>query len=113
MRVILLLGCNFVRTQRLAITIFTAYMLGIGGLFGWHEPRPDARFFLQWHSFYVVLLTAMVAIPAIWSERRSKRILAVLSKGIGRWQYLGGILFGCAVISAWFCTLLALITAWL
>jgi ABC-type transport system involved in multi-copper enzyme maturation permease subunit len=113
MRAILLIGANFARTQWLAVAILTAYLAGIGVLFGWNEPRPDARFFLEWHSFYLVLLGAMIALPALWSERRSRRIVAVLSKGIARWQYLGGILCGCTIISAWFCLLVGAITAWL
>ncbi len=113
MRAIVLIGTNFARTQWLAVVIMTAYLVAIGAVFGWHEPRPDARFFLQWHSYYTMLLLAMIAVPAIWSERKSRRILAVLSKGIGRWQYLGGILCGCAIIGAWFCFMVGAITAWL
>jgi len=44
-----------------------------------------------------------VATPAVQMERRTRRILAVLSKGIHRWQYLGGILCGSAIISGIFC----------
>lgn len=113
MRAILLIGTNFARTQWLAVVIMTTYLAAIGGVFGWHEQRPDARFFLQWHSYYAIVLATMIAIPAIWTERKSRRILAVLSKGIGRWQYLGGILCGCAIISAWFCFMIGVITAWL
>ncbi len=113
MRAILMIGTNFARTQWLAVLIMTAYLAAIGVVFGWHDPRPDARFFLEWHSYYLIFLGTMIAIPAIWSERKSRRILAVLSKGIGRWQYLGGILLGCAIISAWFCLLVGVITTWL
>ena len=113
MRAILLIGTNFARTQWLAVAIMTAYLAGVGSVFGWHERRPDVQFFLEWHSYNVIFVGTMIAIPAIWSERRSRRILAVLSKGIGRWQYLGGLLFGCAIISAWFCLLVGVITAWL
>src|SRR5260370_30432556 len=113
MRAILLIATNFARTQWLPVAIMTAYLAGIGGVFGWHEQHPDVRFFLQWHSYNVLFVVTMIAIPAIWSERRSRRILAVLSKGIGRWQYLGGILCGCAMVSAWFCLLVGIITAWL
>lgn len=113
MGAILSIGVNFARMQWLAVAVLTGYMAGMGFVFGWHEPRPDVRFFLEWHSFYVVLLAAFVALPAIWSERRSRRIVAVLSKGIGRWQYLGGILLGCVIVSAWFCLLVGGITAWL
>jgi ABC-type transport system involved in multi-copper enzyme maturation permease subunit len=113
MRAILLIGTNFARTQWLPVAIMTAYLAGIGGVFGWHEQYPDVRFFLQWHSYNVLFVVTMIAIPAIWSERRSRRILAVLSKGIGRWQYLGGILCGCAMVSAWLCLLVGVITTWL
>jgi hypothetical protein len=113
MRAILLIGTNFARTQWLPVAIMTVYLVGIGGLFAWHEPHPDARFYLQWHSYNVIFVLTMIAIPAIWSERRSRRILAVLSKGIGRWQYLGGILCGCVMASAWLCLLVGVITAWL
>ena len=113
MRVILLLATNFARTQWIAASIMTVYLAAIGVVFGWHERQPDARFFLEWHSYYVILLVTMLAIPAIWSERKSRRILAVLSKGIGRWQYLGGILFGCGMISAWLCFVVGAVSVWL
>lgn len=113
MRAILLIGTNFARTQWLPGAIMTAYLAGIGGVFGWHEQHPDVHFFLQWGAYNVIFVGTMIAIPAIWSEQRSRRVLAVLSKGIGRWQYLGGILCGCAMVSAWFCLLVGIITAWL
>src|SRR5258708_4110130 len=108
MRAILLIATNFARTQWLPVAIMTAYLAGIGGVFGWHEQHPDVRFFLQWHSYNVLFVVTMIAIPAIWSERRSRRILAVLSKGIDRWQYLGGILCGCAMIAGIFCLMVGL-----
>jgi hypothetical protein len=55
----------------------------------------------------------MIAIPALQTERKTRRILAVLSKGIHRWQYLGGLLCGCTMISALFCLLIGATAAWL
>ena len=113
MRAVLLLGANFVRTQWIPVAVMTAYLIAAGVLFGWHQQRADVQFYVQWHSYNAVFIGTLIAVPAIWSERRSRRILAVLSKGIGRWQYLGGLLCGCAMISSWFCLLIGGTTAWL
>jgi hypothetical protein len=111
MRVVFLLGTKFVSTQWVPAAVMTAYLIGAGVLFGWHQQRADVQFYLQWHSYNAVFVGALIAAPSIWSERRSRRILAVLSKGIGRWQYLGGILFGCSLLSVWFCLLIGVISA--
>jgi ABC-type transport system involved in multi-copper enzyme maturation permease subunit len=86
------------------------YLVGISGVFGFHEKRQDVIFYLQWHSLYVIALGTMVAIPAIQAERKSRRILAVLSKGIHRWQYLAGLLAGCAMMSALMCVIVGSVT---
>jgi ABC-type transport system involved in multi-copper enzyme maturation permease subunit len=113
MRAVFLLSANFVRTQWIPVAMMTAYLIAAGGLFGWHQQRADVQFYVQWHSYNAVFIGTLIAVPAIWSERRSRRILAVLSKGISRWQYLAGLLCGCALISFWFCVLIGGITAWL
>ncbi len=110
MRAIFLLGLNFVRTQWIALAIITVYMTGIGGVYGLHVQRQEVLFFLRWHAGYAMVLATLLAIPALQTERKSRRILAVLSKGIYRWQYLGGLLFGCALVAAFFCTLVGGIT---
>jgi hypothetical protein len=113
MRAILLIGVNFVRSQWIALAVMVAYMIGIGGVFRWYVQRADVLFFLRWHSGYAVFLGTMVAIPALQAERKSRRILAVLSKGIHRWQYIGGLLCGCGMIAAVFCLLVGGIAGWL
>lgn len=113
MRAVLLLGANFLRSQWLPVAVMTAYLAGAGGLFSWHQQASDVQFYLQWHSYNVIFVATLIALPAIWAERRSHRILAVLSKGITRGQYLGGLLCGCVLISGWFCFLIGGITSWL
>ncbi len=113
MRAIILLGLNFARTQWIAVAVMTAYLLGIGGVFRLHVHRDDVIFFLRWHAGYAIFLTMMMAVPALQMERKTRRILAVLSKGIHRWQYLGGLLCGSAIIAAFFCALVGGIAAWL
>ena len=113
MRPIFLIGINFVRTQWIALAVMSAYVLGIGGVYRIHTQRDEVLFFLRWHAGYAIFFATMIAIPALQTERKTRRILAVLSKGIHRWQYLGGILCGCAMISALFCLLIGATAAWL
>jgi ABC-type transport system involved in multi-copper enzyme maturation permease subunit len=113
MRAVFLLGTNFSRTQWIPVAVMTAYLIAAGGLFGWHQQRADVEFYVQWHSYNAIFIGTLIAVPTIWSERRSRRVLAVLSKGISRWQYLAGLLCGSALISIWFCALIGGITAWL
>src|ERR1051326_3902734 len=113
MLAIALVGLNFVRSQWLVLAVITVYFLGMGGVFRAHVREPDVLFFLRWHVGYAVFLGAVTAVPALHAERKTRRILAVLSKGIYRWQYLGGLLLGCALMAALFCAMTGAITAWL
>jgi hypothetical protein len=108
-----LIGVNFARTQWIALAVMSAYVIGIGGVYRLHTQREEVLFFLRWHAGYAIFLATMLAIPALQMERKTRRILAVLSKGIYRWQYMGGILCGCAMISALFCLLIGGTAAWL
>ncbi|MFL6389408.1 MAG: hypothetical protein ACJ71U_18165 [Terriglobales bacterium] len=113
MRAIVLIGINFVRTQWIALAVMCVYVLGIGSIYRIHTQRDEILFFLRWHAGYAIFFATMIAIPALQTERKTRRILAVLSKGIHRWQYLGGLLCGCAMISALFCLLIGATAAWL
>src|SRR5689334_11828942 len=113
MRAMFLIGVNFARTQWIALAVMSAYVIGIGGVYRLHTQREEVLFFLRWHAGYAIFLATMLAIPALQVERKTRRILAVLSKGIYRWQYMGGILCGCAMISALFCLLIGVTAAWI
>ncbi len=110
MRPVFLLGANFVRTQWLVLLVMSLYLVSVAGVFAYNQELQEARFFLRLHAFYLVAMAVMVAAPAVQTERRSRRIIAVLSKGIHRWQYLGGILCGSAIISAVFCAIVGGVT---
>jgi hypothetical protein len=105
MRAIVLIGVNYLRTQVLTVLIIVVYLAGMAVVFLHNQRGQEARFFVQLHSLYVVFVALMVAVPAIHADRKSRRILAVLSKGIHRWEYLGGLLCGCGLVSAIFCGL--------
>jgi len=106
MRPILLMAGNYVRMQWVTLLIMTVYLGGIGGLFSLHQQSQEVLFFLHSQPLYVLFISLMLAVPAIQADRKSRRLLAVLSKGIHRWQYLGGILCGCGVITAIFSLLI-------
>src|SRR5207302_5953612 len=110
MRAIVLIGINSVRTQWIALAVMCTYVLGIGGIYRIHTQRDEILFFLRWHAGYAIFFATMIAIPALQTERKTRRILAVLSKGIHRWQYLGGLLCGCAMIAALLCLLVGAAT---
>jgi ABC-type transport system involved in multi-copper enzyme maturation permease subunit len=113
MKPVLLIAINFLRTQWVVVTVMATYMVLISGFFSLHEQRQEILFYVQIHATYIVFLAMVVAVSAIHTERRTRRILAVLSKGIHRHQYLAGLLVGSAMMSAILCLLLGSITAWM
>ena len=109
MRSVLLIGFNFVRMQWLTVLIMSFYLVSIAAVFAYNEQRQEVSFFFQSHAFYVLFLGSMLAIPVLQTERKSRRIVAVLSKGIYRWQYLAGLWMGCSIITSFFSLMLGLI----
>lgn len=102
MRSILLIAINYIRTQWLALVIMTVYLFGISGVFALNQQRPEVLFFVRSQPLYLIFLALMLALPAIQADRKSRRIVAVLSKGVHRWEYLGGILVGCSLVTMFF-----------
>src|SRR5579864_169704 len=109
MRAIFLIGLNFVRTQWIAVTVMSVYILASVNLYLPTGHKNDFFFLLRLHSGYTISVIVMMAIPVLQTERKSRRILAVLSKGIYRWQYLSGLICGCAIAAAIFCLLLGVV----
>jgi ABC-type transport system involved in multi-copper enzyme maturation permease subunit len=106
MRPMLLIALNYARMQWVTILVMTVYLAGIGGVFSLNQQTQEVLFFVRSQPLYVIFIALMLAIPAIQTDRKSRRLLAVLSKGIHRWEYLGGLLCGCAIIIAVFCFLI-------
>jgi ABC-type transport system involved in multi-copper enzyme maturation permease subunit len=109
MRPVLLISLNFVRMQWLTVLIMSVYLLSIAALFAYNEQRQEVYFFFQSHAFYILFLGSMLAIPVLQAERKSRRIVAVLSKGIHRWQYLAGLWLSCCIITTGFSVMLGVI----
>jgi len=113
MKPIFLLGTNFLRSQLLLIAIVLAYIICLTGFLAFHVQLPDLLFFVRQQAVYAVALGAMVMVPALQNERKSRRIMGVLSKGIHRWQYLGGLLCGAVLVAGIFCLAVGLAALWL
>jgi ABC-type transport system involved in multi-copper enzyme maturation permease subunit len=113
MRPVFLIATNFVRTQWILLTLMLLYIVGIAGVFGWHSQRDEVLFFLRQQAYYALFLGSLLGIPAIQNERKTRRILAVLSKGIHRWQYIAGMLLGSGLIAGAYCLAVGLATVWL
>ena len=92
-----LIALNFVREQRWPLLVLLFWVLGSSVASGLGSQRlvvDDVLFFLKTQAIYGVAFIAFLAGSAIHNERKSRRILAVLSKGVYRGQYIGGLLVG-------------------
>lgn len=108
MKPVLLIGVNFVREQRWALIALLAYVVVFAGgiAIAGGQSQEDTLFLLRSTSMYGLAFSGLIAASALHNERRSRRILAVLSKGIERGQYLAGLLAGVAMAALVYCATL-------
>ena len=101
MRPALLIASNFLRENRWAVILLLLWGIasGIGAAATAGSSTDDALFFLKQQAVYSVFFTVFLAASALYNQRRSRRILAVLSKGIERYEYLAGIMVGFSSVS--------------
>ncbi len=105
MKPILLIAANFLREQRWAVILLLAWVVFSALISSFSQlDRADVLFFIKQQAVYAVAFSAFLASSAIHNERRSRRILAVLSKGINRAQYLAGLLSGVLIAAAIYLT---------
>jgi ABC-type transport system involved in multi-copper enzyme maturation permease subunit len=99
---LLLIAGNFLREQRWVLLLLLALVLGNGTLFSLvqHDPVDELATFVRLQAAYGVALGVFLVAPAMHNERRSRRILSVLSKAVSRRQYLAGLLAGAAAAVA-------------
>ena len=97
MRVAGLIAINFLREQRWVLVALVSSVIVLSSLASWDTPSialEDVLYFLKQQALYGVAFAVFLASAAIHNDRRSRRILAVLSKGIERREYLAGLLMG-------------------
>src|SRR6266481_4567680 len=103
MRAIWLIGVNFVREQRVVLLVFVFWIFGLVAMFGLFSgstsPREYEALFQQ-QTLYGIVYGLLVAVSSIHGERKSRRILAVLSKGVYRGEYIAGLMLGNALLTS-------------
>jgi hypothetical protein len=114
MRPTLLIAGNFLRENRWPVILLVLWGVGSGvaGALTVGSSLEDALFFLKQQAVYSVFFTVFLSTSAIYNQRRSRRILAVLSKGIERYEYLLGIVAGFSAVSFLYSIALGLTGAW-
>src|SRR5712671_463833 len=103
MRPAWLIGVNFVRQQKVLLFVMVAWLLLFGvamGVVVGGENVEDAMALFRQEAAYGVIVTVFISASAISGERRSRRIIAVVAKGIYRAEYLAGIMTGNALLAA-------------
>jgi hypothetical protein len=109
-----LIAANFLRENRWAVLLLliwavasgVAAALTVGGL------SDDSLFFLRQQAAYSIFFTVFLASSALNNQRRSRRILGVLAKGIRRSEYLAGISLGFIAVGAMYSLVLGIMGAW-
>jgi hypothetical protein len=115
MKPVFLIAINFVREQRWPILVLLLWVLVLaflGLMTSAGREGEDLLFVFKQVALYVVAFSVFFGSSAIYNDRRSRRILSVLSKAIERRQYLSGLVLGIAIASAIYCFALGLTGSW-
>jgi ABC-type transport system involved in multi-copper enzyme maturation permease subunit len=113
----LLIAGNFLREHRWPVVILLAWIvfttLATAGVGQQRVVADDVVFFVQQQAVYICGFTAFLAANAINNERKSRRILLVLSKAVSRGEYLLALLSGTEVMAVIYAALFAVCCTWL
>jgi ABC-type transport system involved in multi-copper enzyme maturation permease subunit len=112
---VLLIAINFAREQRwpiLTLLLWVLLLAFLGLVTDIHREREDLLFVFKQDAVYVLAFSVFFGGSAIYNERRSRRILGVLSKAVGRQQYLSGLVLGVTIACAVYCFALGMTGSW-
>ena len=117
MRQVSLIAGNFLREHRWPVLILFAWIILVAaatGDFGRSRPvSEDVVFYCQQQAMYICVFSAFLAADAIHNERKSRRILLVLSKAISRGEYLLAVILGTCTMAVAYALLFGLCGVWL
>jgi len=105
MRPVLIIARNFLRQMRWLLIIYPLIAIAFGLLLSFMSHRlssEDIDVYFWQQAFYAIGIAIFLAGQANFNERKSRRILGVLSKGVERRDYLAGLLGGVFVSSGLF-----------
>ena len=97
MKAMVLIAASVVRQQRWPLVLLLGWLIASAALTagGAHDLfADDVSFLYRQQAAYGVAFALILSTSALYNERRSRRILLVLSKAVTRSQYLGGLLLG-------------------
>ncbi len=113
----LLIAKNFLRENRWPLLILLAWIIfTAGATAGFGRERvslDDVVFYVQQQAVYICGFSAFLAASAIYNERKSRRILLVLSKSVGRGEYLLAMLTGTIAMAVVYAAVFAVSCKWL
>ena len=115
MRTVMILAANFAREQRwpiLVLLLWVLVMLGLGLSVDVRSDREDLLVIFKQLAVYGLAFAIFVGGSAIHNERKTRRILAVLSKAVGRGQYVSGLLIGISLVVLLYCFCMGLTGSW-
>jgi ABC-type transport system involved in multi-copper enzyme maturation permease subunit len=115
MKAMLLIAVNYVREQRWPIFVLMLWILllaFLGLIAKIPRDREELMYLFKQVAMYAVVFSIFFGGTAIHNERRTRRILAVLSKAISREQYLSGLVLGVTLACGLYCLSLGITGSW-
>jgi len=112
---VLLIAVNFAREQRWPIFVLLMWVLllaFLGLVSDIGHNREDLLLLFKYVAAYVIVFSVFFGGSAIYNERRSRRIVSVLSKAVSRQQYLSGLVLGVTLACAVYCFALGITGSW-
>jgi hypothetical protein len=113
---VLLLARNFIRQNRWLLVAFMLWPFLLGA-FAWSPhhaaSQEDVADDIRLEVFYGVVVVTFLASSAIYNEKRSRRIVGVLSKSVSRSQYLLGLWVGAGCFAALYFLMIDASALWL
>ena len=99
---IFLLARSFMRQNRWLMLAFVLWPFLFGTLLSLpqHPTANEVQEIAVQEIFYGVAVVGFLASSAVHNEKRSRRILGVLSKGVSRGEYLAGLLLASACFAS-------------
>jgi len=112
-----LIALNFVREHRWPVMILFAWIvlaaLAVGAINRHNLIPDDVAFYVQEQAVYIAVFSAFLAADAIHNERKSRRLLLVLSKAVSRREYLFSVTLGACGMAFAYTLAFGLCTLWL
>jgi hypothetical protein len=114
MRPVWLIAVNFAREQRLTIFVLVGWLVVFAIMYSIWDPHDHDDLVLFFRQFvaYAVILNVLVSAQGFYNDRKTRRMVAVLAKGITRGQYLAGHTLGCALFSGLYLLVFAAVQLW-